>query len=292
MPFYQELGDWEKMKFRKGVILFVALLNLFAAVLIISFGASAWQEVKTLVGGDTKLEITVTGEGKVTAKPDIAKVDVTIVTEKESLTDAQAENSKKSQAVVNYIKSAGVQEKDIKTTGYNIYPQYSSPRPVPCVGVQQSSGSSDSSAIIFPPCLENTPPPPHITSYQIRASYQIIIRDIGKAGVILAGLVSAGANEVSGITFTIDKPDNPKAEARLEALRDARTKADTLAKNLQLHVGKIMSFTEGGSFPQPIYLSREAALGKGGGGETAPAPSVQPGENEVVVDVSITYEFR
>lgn len=273
MMFYQELSDSEKVTVRRWGRRLLALVTLFVLVLILSYGLTVWRDAKILIGGE-KLHITLAGEGKVSAKPDVAKISAAIVTQKEFLKEAQDENSKKSNVLIGYVKSEGVEEKDIKTAGYNIYPQYSYPRPCPDYSLCPLSEQR-----------------PKIIGYQVRNSVEITIRDITKAGDILAGVVGAGANEVSGITFTIDQPDALRAQARKKAVQDARAKADALARVLGKRVSDIVNFSESGTFPPPIFFAREAALGKGGG-DAAPSPSVQPGENEIVVNVSMTYEFK
>ena len=274
MTLFENLNEIDKTILRRRGLLFVALLNIFAAVLTVSYGVTAWQDVKALIRGDEKLQISITGEGKVTAKPDVANITATILTEKASLEEAQSENSQKSQAVTDYLKGQGVQEKDVRTVSYTISPQYSYPPPCPPFGVCP---------------LEDRRP--KIIGYQVRNSYEVTIRDLAKAGAILSGVVSAGANEVYGITFTIDNSDALKAEARKKAIDEVRAKAKVLAGDLDRRLGKIVNFSEGSSFPPPIFYDRADALnGKGGGGDFE--PSVQPGENEVIVNVSITYEFK
>jgi len=241
-------------------------------VLIISYGFSVWGEFKSITGQSPKLQVAVSGEGRVASKPDIARITGTIVTEKEDLKAAQDDNSIKSKAVTDYLKSQGVEDKDIKTVAYNIFPQYS--YPPPCFG---------------PVCPLETQRP-RIIGYQVRNSLEVTIRDISKAGAILSGVVGAGVNEVGGVSFTIENPEALKAQARGMAIADAEAKARTLAKNLDHRLGKIVSFNEGGSFPMPIFLGREAAVdGKGGGGFE---PAIEPGESEIVVIVNVTYEFK
>lgn len=273
MTFYQDLNELDKTVFRRRGLLFLFLLNIFVLALVASYGFSAWKDFRTIIRGEDRLQINVTGEGKVIYRPDVAKLNATILTENEFLKVAQEENSKKSNVLVSYLKSAGLEEKDIKTTGYNIYPQYSYPPPCPPYSVCPLDSDR-----------------PKIIGYQVRNSYEITIRDISKAGEILSGVVGSGVNEVSSLVFTIDQPEALKAEARKKAIDDARAKAEKLADDLNRRLGKIMNFYES-TFPPPIVF-REMVLGKGGGAEPVPTPSIRPGENEIVVSVSVTYEFR
>jgi len=202
------------------------------------------------------------GEGKVVAKPDIAKVDLSIVTDALTSKAAQDENSKKSKAVTDYLKKQDIDDKDIKTTGYNIYPQYKYP---------QYGGQ------------------PTITGYQVNHSIEIKLRDLDKVSDVLDGVISAGANQVSKLSFEIDDPEALKSEARQKAIEDAKKKADELENQLGIDLGKIVSFSENtGGYPIPIYYdSLKGGMGGGGGG-----PSVPTGENEIVVNVSLTYQIK
>ena len=255
---------------RRLAVLFAVLANLFLVALIISYGASGLGELRAAIRGGKPLKATVSGEGKISAKPDIAKVSASIVVERELLPEAQSEASRRTEALMTALKAENVAERDIRTAGYNIYPQYFYPRP--CYGS-------------VCPAEER----PRIVGYQVRVSYEIKIRDITKSGDTLAKMVSSGVNEVGGLEFTIDDPEALKAEARSKAVAAARAKAEALAKNLGKRVGRITAFAEGGGGP-PVIFAREALDGKGGfGGE---GPAVPPGESEVVVTVSITYELR
>ena len=210
--FYNDFGADEKRVVRRLGMLLGVLLNIFAAALIFFYGFSAWHEAKSVFGTEKQLEVSVSGEGRVSAPPDVARITAAIITEGDSLTPAQEENSRKSSAVVAYLGRQGVTEKDVKTVGYNIYPQYHYPSP--CRGD------------VCPLDAQR----PRIVGYQIRSSYEITVRDLARANTILAGVVSAGANEVGGVTFTIDKPEELKAQARKEAILNARGKALELAR--------------------------------------------------------------
>lgn len=207
--------------------------------------------------------VSFSGEGKVVAKPDIAKVQLSIVTDALTSKAARDENSKKSKAVTDYLKKQNVDDRDIKTTGYNIYPQYKYP---------QYGGQ------------------PTITGYQVNQSMEVKVRDLDKVSNILDGVVAAGANQVNQLSFEIDDPEQLQAEARKKAIEAAKEKADELEDQLGIDLGKIVNFSENtGGYPIPIYMKAEidGRDGIGGGG-----PSVPTGENEIVVNVSLTYQIK
>lgn len=226
------------------------------AVLSLFLLARTEQVLNTAATTNT---VSFSGKGKVLAKPDIAVVDLAIVTESVSSKDAQNENSKKSKAVVDFLKK-NVDEKDIKTTSYNIYPQYKYPQ------------------------FDK----PEIKGYQVTEKIEVKIRDMEKVSSILDGVVANGANEITGFQFTTDEPEKLKAEARQKAIEDARAKAKELESQLGIDLGKIVNFSESiDDFPGPIYYEKAAIGGFGGEG-----PSVPAGENEITVSVILTYQIK
>ncbi|KKS25037.1 MAG: hypothetical protein UU83_C0011G0001, partial [Candidatus Jorgensenbacteria bacterium GW2011_GWF2_41_8] len=199
--------------------------------------------------------------GKVVSKADIAAVYLSIVTESATSKSAQDDNSKKSKAVVEFLKKQKIEDKDIKTVSYNIYPQYTYPR-------------YDK---------------PVISGYQVNQTMTIKIRNLDEVSAILDGVVSAGANQINSLSFEIDEPEKLKAEARKMAIADAKKKARELEKELGIDLGKIINFSENtGGFPTPVYL--EAKGDMGGGGDSG--PSVPSGENEISVNVYLTYQIK
>jgi len=229
-------------------------------VLAVFLIASTNQVLNTATTTNT---VSFSGEGKVVAKPDIAKISLSIVTDALTSKTAQDENSKKSKTVTDYLKKQNIDDKDIKTTGYNIYPQYKYP---------QYGGQ------------------PTITGYQVNQSMEIRIRDLDKVSNILDGIVASGTNQVSQLSFEIDNPDALKSEARAKAIADAKSKANELKSQVGISLGKIINFSENTSgYPVPIYMKAEldGRGGMGGGG-----PSVPAGENEITVSVTITYQIK
>ncbi len=217
--------------------------------------------------------VAFTGEGKVTATPDIAVISASIVTQAADSKSAQNDNSKKSQAVSDFLKKEGIADKDIKTSGYNIYPQYGS-RPCP------TSGSG-----MMYPCVQQQ----QVSGYQVNQSYEIKVRDLTKVSAILDGLVTAGANQVNNLGLQVENPDTVQAQARQLAIDNAKQKATELEKQVGISLGKIVNFTENqnGGYPVPMYLDAKAT-----GMGSASAPDISPGTNDVTVDVTITYQIK
>ena len=163
-------------------------------------------ETKSVINSTiTANTVSFTGEGKVSAKPDIAVISASIVTQNADSKIAQNENSTKSEKVTTFLKTQNIDDKDVKTSGYNIYPQ----QKYPLYGGQ-----------------------PTITGYQVTQSFEIKVRDLTKVGAILSGLVTAGANQVNNTGLQIENPEALKDQARQKAIDDAKQKADTLRKQV------------------------------------------------------------
>ncbi len=239
-----------------AVIFFFILLFAFA-----KWGPSIPFSVLSQARGEPMI---VTGEGKATAVPDIAKVSAGIQTTSGILSQAQDDVNKKSQSLVAALKNLGITEKDIKTTSYNIYPQQN----------YQAN-------------------PPTITGYQVSVNYEITVRNIDQINNILTTVTNAGANLVGSVSFDLSDTAKQKAlnEARNDAVGKAKANAESLAKASGVTLGRIINISENQSIaPRPILMN-EKATGLGGG--TAPTtPNVQPGETEVDLTVSLSYEVR
>lgn len=205
--------------------------------------------------------VSFSGEGKVLAKPDVAIVDFSIVTEAATSKAAQDANSEKSNKVADFLKKQKIEDKDVKTITYNIYPKYSYPRNEA----------------------------PKIEGYRVEQAIRTKVRDLGSVSSVLDGVVAAGANQIGNLSFEIDEPEKLKEQARELAINDAKNKADTLKNQLGIKLSRIINFSEGViGYPVPMYES--AMLGKGGG--IGGGPSVPSGENEITVDVTITYQIK
>lgn len=245
--------------------LFWSLVNIAIAVAII-FGVRYF-----FTGGfsvDQGRLITVSGEGKVTAAPDIAQLSFSVITEGKNPGQVQEENAEKMNKAIDFVKKQGIADKDIKTSGYNLYPVYD-------YGVIYPLGTTRS---------------PFIQGYRLTQTVSVKIRDFEKISAILGSLSEFGINQVDGVSFDVDEPDQYMNQARDEAFEKARDKAEAMAKAAGVSIKRVVSFSESGS-PFPRYYAFEA-YGKGGAADSAPAPNIEPGSQDVTVTVSVTYEIR
>ncbi|AKM78424.1 MAG: 26 kDa periplasmic immunogenic protein [Candidatus Wolfebacteria bacterium GW2011_GWE1_48_7] len=224
----------------------------------------------------------VSGEGKVTAIPDIAQFNFGVVTQGgKDITESQEQNAEKMNAIISFIKSQGVDVKDIKTQQFSIDPRY-----------QYYDCSSRS---LTPTTMEVRPcPPPDIVGYTITQSATVKIRDFAKIGDIMGTLTQKGANTVSQLSFTIDDKVKIETEAREAAIKQAQEKAKAIAKSGDFGIGKLLSIDEsGGQIPYYAY-GRGGDMLKTSSMEMATpiAPSIEPGSQEVNINVTLRYEIR
>lgn len=248
-----------------------AALGMLALFLLV-MGVSAIKQFRYIGTGVAATNtIAVSGEGEVFAVPDMGEFSVTIQETAKDVATAQDAATKKSNAVIAYLKGAGVDEKDIKTTEYSVNPQYEWQQ-----GVCPDGGYC---------------PPGHqvLTGFQVSQTLSVKVKDTKKAGELLAGVGGKGASQVSGLSFTIADKDALKAQARGKAIADAKSKAEELAKELGVSIVRVVGFSENeGGGPMPMF----ARAGMGVAESKAVAPQIPTGQNKIVSNVNVTYEIR
>ncbi|MEK7642391.1 MAG: SIMPL domain-containing protein [Patescibacteria group bacterium] len=270
--FNQILGGEEK-RVGKWAAISLMLLSAFLLVQVII-------NLKRLPNeGETYPQSTImaTGEGEAFAIPDIASFSFTVQESGESAESAQRLLDGKVNVALTMIKNAGVEEKDIKTTSYNVYPKYEWEQ-VYCV---QMVGA-------YCPPGKNV-----LVGYEVSQTVSIKIRKVDMAGELVNKVGSSGISNISGVDFTIDDRDRYVAEAREAAIKEAKEEAKLLAKQLGVKLGKIMYYNDNGNYPVPYY----DGYGERGGGDIqtigALGKAMLPtGETKITSSVTITYEIK
>jgi hypothetical protein len=215
---------------------------------------------------------SVTGEGKVVAIPDVAQFTFSVITQGgKNIAALQKDNTEKINKAIAFLKAQNIEAKDIKTTNYNLEPRYQYYK---CNNLESS----------VEPC-----PPADIVGYTITQTVSVKIRDFNKIGDVLAGVIDNGANSVSELSFTIDDRTAVENQARAEAIQKARAEAEVVARAGGFSVGRLLSVEEGYT---PYY-----AYGLGGGdslkvSSSVAAPTIEPGSQEITIDVILRYEIR
>lgn len=232
---------------------FIAVVMLVLASLLSACGAVASPAaMRTL---------NVNGVGTVSLTPDIAYIYLGVHSEDSSASEAVSSNNAQTQKVIDALKKLGIDEKDIRTTNFSIWPsaQYSPE------GIQTG------------------------TTYMVDNTVYVTIRDLSKLGDLLDNVLAAGANTVNSIQFDVADKTEALKQARDEAVENAQVQAQELADVAGLTLGNVQNIGFYDSIPSPAYEG-----GKGGGGGMAADVSVpiQPGQLTLTVTVSMTYEIK
>ncbi|MBY5777788.1 SIMPL domain-containing protein [Rhizobium leguminosarum] len=209
--------------------------------------------------------ISVTGDGESSVAPDMAVVNLAVVKQAKTAREALDENNKAMNDVLAALKSGGIAERDLQTSGFSIQPQYNYPQPVD--GQQQQ---------------------PRLIGYQTINSVTVRLRDLAKLGAVIDQSVTLGINQGGEIQFTNDKPDAAIEEARKAAVADAVKRAKTLSEAAGVKLGRILEINENvpRAMPQPVY---RATMMKEASDAAVP---VQGGENNYNVSVTVTFAIE
>jgi uncharacterized protein YggE len=201
--------------------------------------------------------ITVNGEGRVSAAPDMAVVNTGVMTRSDTASEALSQNNSAMTQVMGVLRQHGIEQKDIQTSGFNVQPEFN---------------------------YKNRERPPAIIGYRVTNGVTVKVYDLSALAKVLDALVQAGSNQVSGIQFTFKDASSLKDQARRNAYRNARARAELYANEANVKLGKIQLITEGAvSVPLPRLAHRM---------KTAEAVSQVPialGENEIRVTVKVVF---
>jgi len=251
---------------KKIILILLSVLIVFFIVLIFSTAMDVINKVKEgkYIGQDVERRnsIAVSATGEIYAKPDLGIVTFSVINEAKTVSEAMTENTNRMNNIISVVKEQGVEDKDIKTTSFNIWPRYEY--------TERGYGERK------------------LVSYEVTQRLQVKIRNLEKVGVIIEKATTAGANDMGGLQLTIDNQDELKEQARAQAIAEAKAKAQELTSQLGIKLGKIISFNE--NFFVPYYGAEEIYM-KGVGGAAEVTPDIQAGENKISVSVNIIYEI-
>lgn len=247
----------KKIELSNRLFIILAFFLMGALVFLIS---QIYFEFKNLPENYPQ-EITVSAQGRAFAIPDIALIKFGVTTEGMKIQDIVKENTEKMNNILKEIKDLEIEEKDIQTISYNLTPRY--------------EWGKEGQRIF--------------RGYTLNQEIKVKIRKFEKIGQVLEKTTQIGANLVGDLEFKIDDPEKVREVARKEAIEKAKAKASQLASQSGLRLVKIINVYEDYT-PQPTPFK---AMPEGiGGGEISVAPEIQPGEEEVIVRVSLVYKIR
>jgi len=207
--------------------------------------------------------ISVSGQGKVFARPNMAEINVGVVAESKNAADALKSSNESMSALIKTLAASGVAEKDVITDNFSVNPQYRYDN-------QPRSGK------------------PAITGYIVNNQVHVRVRELSGLGKVLDALVENGANNVNGISFSIADPEPILDQARQKAVADARRKAELYALASGSKLGRVLYITESGGMqpqpPRPMAMTRSAA-----------AQSEVPiaiGDQQSSISITVTYALE
>lgn len=256
----------------------VTILTIFLIVLslsVLSWGYYNYRQAQNIVNPERI--ISFSAEGKILAKPDIAKIVIGVITQGVKAETVQEENNKKMAEAIAFIKDQGVSADDIQTSSYTLTPQYDYDW---CHQGQEIA--------YYRSC------PPKIVGYQLYQGATIKIRDFDKINAIIGGLSEKGVNKISNVSFEIDDPEAYKNEARIQALNKIEERARILSAKTNIRLGKIITITEGQTI-YPLYRTLEMEKAMAGSPEdsaTAPQAPIEIGTEEISITLNVTYEIK
>ena len=223
--------------------------------------AQSGTTTSTVSANEPVRYITVVGEGSVKIAPDIATATIGVETVDSTVKAASTESQKVMDEVLAALKAAGVADKDMQTTSFSVW--------------IERSGTLDSSS--------------SAAQYHVNNNVTVTIRDLDQVGSILDAAIEAGANQIYGVTFSLENPKTVEASARTKAVADAAARAKSLADLTDVTLGPVLNISEVVGQSGAYYDSATAlkSAGMGGGGT-----SVSPGELELSMSLQVTYAIQ
>lgn len=230
--------------------------------------------------------ISVTGTAEVSSIPDVATFSFTVKETAKEAKDAQTTINEKVSKILDGLEDLGVDEKDIKTESYTIYPKYE------WVEVKRTQETAPDGTIYYPGNDRKRVQ----VGFDVSQNVRVKLREIEKVSNALTLFAKNAVENLNGPNFEIDDPDALREEARLEAIKEAKAKAKRLAKDLDVKLGKIVSFNDSFGRYQPYYRN-DFAMMKGApmaimDEDVSYEPELPIGESDITATVTITYKIK
>jgi uncharacterized protein len=228
----------------------------YRAALAATIAAGALLAAPALAQIVPPAAITVSGEATVSVPPDLALVEGGVTSEAKTAREASDSNNAAMGKVLQALKGAGIETKDLQTARLSLQPQ-SAP---------------------------NRSGPSAIVGYRASNRVTIRVRDVTKVAGVIDTLVAAGANDIGGINFMVSQASKLLDEAREQAVADARRKAEIYAKAAGVTLGAPLSISEEGSAAPMAFRKMSAGM--------AAAAPVAQGEETLAVTVSVSWAIK
>lgn len=242
----------------KSVVLLAAMLG---AVLISQAGCAPVEaRLQTADDGDQRT-IAVSGSGTVGASPDEVVLRLGVETMAETASEALAQNNEQMEDVIDALQGAGLPAEDIQTQTVRLGPRYETP--------PREAGAAGERELV---------------GYRATNGVEARSEDLTAVGQLLDAAVQAGANRIEGLQFEVSDPAPFLKRAREAAWEDAEGKAQQLADLAAAELGEVLSINESTTVPRPVGL--------GGAVEREAAVPIEPGTEDIRVDLQVTWSLR
>lgn len=216
----------------------------------------------TVVNTSKSTELAVVGEGKIEVLPDTAYVSVGItIDNRASVKEVQDTINTINNKIIASLDKLDINKSDIKTANYSVYPNYK----------YENNISS-------------------ISGYNGNATVQIKLKDTSLVPETISTVTEAGANQIQGVNFSVDKPELYREQAREKAIKNAREQAEKIAKDLGIRLGRITNIVESSGNQSSLLNNKSFPLSGGGGG--APNPEIEGGSQNITSAVTLYFEKK
>ena len=238
----------------------IASLKSFSTILITVAALAILSAPPSQAQVQEPRGISVSGQGEVSAVPDIARISIGVTTDDRDAAKAASENAEKASQVVQTLLAAGIAKKDLQTSQYSLQQMYD---------------------------YKISPPKP--TGFQASNVIRVTVRDLSKVGMVIDKTTAVGANTIQGISFDIDDDSAYRDQALARAVKAAASKAKIIADNLKVSLGRVLFVSESVGGPvYPMYKS-DMARGMAAG---APETPTMAGEIKITATVSIVFDIK
>lgn len=237
------------------------LIHRLAVVAVLLIGPSGLASAQTDRSPPQPGTIAMVGTGESRAAPDMATLNVGVVSQGRVAREALAANTRAMAEALAALKQAGIAERDLQTSGFSVQPQMQ----------HDAQGRT----------------PPRIVGYQVSNRLTVRVRDLSKLGEVLDRVVTIGANSVDGPHFGLADPTAARDDARKAAIADAQRRARLYAEALGVRLGRVVTVTEQAiAIPRPMPMATMARAAA----EAAPVP-IEAGESTLTATVSVLWEI-
>lgn len=233
--------------------------NIFVIALLIGFGGASTLD--SVAAEDTITRtLSVSGQGEVKAKPDMATINIGVTTSEKTAAAALAKNTQSMQGIFEAIDALGIPDTDVQTSGFSVNPRYAR--------------------------YNDRETPPDIVGYEVRNTVIVAIKNLDDLGGALDRFVTIGANQINGIQFGFADPQNLQDAAKKAAIEDAKRNADLYAAAAGVKVGQVMSIRDSAA-PMPMPMMERAMSF-----DAKASVPIAPGQQTVSAQVAVIYEIQ